>query len=486
MKRYFLLTSVLVLAACGGGSGGGGASTGAPVRAAMTPEARASNKEITQMASEILVTTDGSSSPVVQRSGTTNYQGKAYKSYRLDDVKFFTAENLNDETTPSFLKMELDRNGRINAIHMDVGGVASGRTVRDTTDTTLFQGPIFEYVLNGGDEALYRVVDNGSLTMADLNALAVKNKLKGGHWNRIDERLDIKTYGEKIGTESGSGDDIKLTYSDFGRFNPVYKTKYKVISNDEDIAIARAGTVNRGDDNIRTTDEFNDALAKEDYQLFAGGYAIKNGIEKDSLDPESGATFKGKAIGRVYTSVGTKKNGVDIATKSPYLMAYGIPKDASSDPVDHPEYKDTYSNNAGHDISKAFTTSEATMTISTEDNKIVQELYMPFHTANDDTSDKFYDITIRQKGNVIEGVDFAAADEEDIGSQYRKYDAFDTNSGGDFKYVEKANFHPGYYGIDTASEAAGTAQLYSKKVLDAENQINREYEVQAAWGMIKQ
>lgn len=464
MKRYFLLTSVLALAACGGGSGGGGAPTGSVVRAAMTPEARASNKEITQMASEILVATDGSSSPVVQRSGTTNYQGKTYKSYRLDDVKFFTAENLNKDGTPSFLKMELDRRGQINAIHMDVGGVASGRTVRDTTDTKVFQGPIFEYVPNGSDEALYRVVDNGSLTMADLNALAAKNKLVGGHWNRIDERLDIKTYGEKIGTDSGSGEDIKLTYSDFGRFNPVYKTKYKVISNDEDIAIARAGTVNRGDDNIRTTDEFNDALSKEDYQLFAGGYAIKNGIEEDSLDPESGATFKGKAVGRVYTSIETKKDGVD---KSGYLAANGI---TSGD---------------GHDISKAYTTSEATMTISNEDGKIVQQLYMPFHSANDSTSDKFYDITIRQKGNVIEGVDFAAADEEDIGSQYRKYHAFDTEDG-DFKYVQKANFQPGYYGIDTASEAAGTAQLYSKQELDSEDKVYREYEVQAAWGMIKQ
>ena len=179
MKKLSLLSLVLALAACGGGSGGGGSgggSHGVPyARVAMTPEARASNKEITQMASEILVATDGGS-PVVQRSGTASYQGKKYTSYRLDDVKFFTAENLNegDETKPSFLKMELDRSGQINAIHMDVGGVASGRTVRDTTDTTVFQGPIFEYVLDGSDQAVYRVVDNGSLTMADLNKLAAK------------------------------------------------------------------------------------------------------------------------------------------------------------------------------------------------------------------------------------------------------------------------------------------------------------------------
>ena len=140
----------------------------------------------------------------------------------------------------------------------------------------------------------------------------------------------------------------------------------------------------------------------------------------------------------------------------------------------------------GHDISKAFTTSEATMTITTEDGKIVQQLYMPFHSAKDPDSDKFYDITIRQKGNTVESVEFAAADENDIEAQYRKYDAFDTNENGSFKYVEKANFHPGYYGVNEVSEAAGTAQLYSIKELSSEDKVKREYEVQAAYGMVKQ
>lgn len=516
MKKLSLLSLVLALAACGGGSGGGGSggggSHGVPyARVAMTPEARASNKEITQMASEILVATDGGS-PVVQRSGTASYQGKKYKSYRLDDVKFFTAENLNegDETKPSFLKMELDRSGQINAIHMDVGGVASGRTVRDTTDTTVFQGPIFEYVLDNvyfvedqsevstdeqrndykndqhfgdgkwvqdagkwkyieyGDRALYRVVDNGSLEMADLNNLADRNNLtKNGHWNRIDERLDIKTYGAKIGTDAVSGEDIKLTYSDFGHFNPVYRTKNKDITTDEQIAAARAGTLDRGENLDKSRDDtaFAAELAKEDYQMFAGGYAIKNGAVQDSLEPENNTTFKGKAIGRVYTSIESKKDGVN---KTPYLTAYGI---TSGD---------------GHDISKAFTTSEATMTITTEDGKIVQQLYMPFHSAKDPDSDKFYDITIRQKGNTVESVEFAAANESAIDAQYRKYDAFDTNENGSFKYVEKANFHPGYYGVNEVSEAAGTAQLYSIKELSSENKVKREYEVQAAYGMVKQ
>jgi hypothetical protein len=534
MKKLSLLSLVLALAACGGGSGGGsggsGGSHGVPyARVAMTPEARASNKEITQMASEILVATDGGS-PVVQRSGTASYQGKKYKSYRLDDVKFFTAENLNegDETKPSFLKMELDRSGQINAIHMDVGGVASGRTVRDTTDTTVFQGPIFEYVQDNvyfvedqsevstaeqrndykndqhfgdgkwvqdagkwkyieyGDRALYRVVDNGSLEMADLNNLADRNNLtKNGHWNRIDERLDIKTYGAKIGTDAVSGEDIKLTYSDFGHFNPVYRTKNKDITTDEEIAAARAGELDRGEDLDKKRDDmaFAAKLAKEDYQMFAGGYAIKNGAVQNSLEPENNTTFKGKAIGRVYTSIESKKDGVD--KSDDYLTDYGVPKDASSDPENHPEYRDVYSDEAGHDITKAFTTSEATMTISTEDGKIVQLLYMPFHSASDN-SDKFYDITITQKGNKVEGVEFAAADENDIEAQYRKYDAFDTDSEGNFKYVEKANFHPGYYGVNEVSEAAGTAQLYSIQELSSEDKVKREYEVQAAYGMVKQ
>ena len=50
--------------------------------------------------------------------------------------------------------------------------------------------------------------------------------------------------------------------------------------------------------------------------------------------------------------------------------------------------------------------------------------------------------------------------------------------------VKGASFNPGYYGVNTVSEAAGTARLYSEE--DLGNHVQREYEVQAAYGMKKQ
>jgi len=482
MKKYFLLTSILVLAACGGGAGGGGSSgpTARQPRAAMSNDAIASNRDITKMASEILVATDGVTSPVIQRSAAATHNGQSWTSYRLDDVKFFVADQ-KSTTDRAFLRLELDNTGQIDAIHMELGGQSSGRTVRSEADPTMFEGPIFEYVPDGESDAVFRVVDTGQ-NMAALNKLATNNHLTGGHWNRIDERLDVKTHGEDI--TDGSGDAVSLTYSDFGHFNPVYKSKNKALTSDADIIAARNGTLNRSSDldKYRDNDKFLAELAKEDYQLFAGGYAIKNGVAVDSLNPESGMVFKGKAIGRVYTSIESKGDGID---KTTYLSDHGVPYDNDSNGDND---NDSYSNNAGHDIAKAYMTADAKMTISNNGDDIVQTLYMPFHSASVN-SDQFYDITIRQTGNEIDQIQFTASDESDIGAEYRKYGALDTEAG-DFKYVDfsKSTFQPGYYGVDEISEAAGTAKLYTKQRLwtdsgDANRQVNREWEVQAAWGM---
>lgn len=458
MKRYVMLTSVLALAACGGGSGGGG-SAGTPSggyvapRPAVTPGVATSNAEITNMSSEIVVASNSNTPVSVVRSATVNNGGVTYTSYRLDDVKLFTAENL-DTSGHSYINLELNNNtGEIDAVKMMVGGEASGRIARDTTDTTTFAGPIFEYTLDGEDKAQFRVVDNGQ-DMAALNALATQNNLSGGHWNRVDERMIFGTNGEDAG----------LQYSDFGHFNPIYRSKNKELSSDADILAARAGTLNRSADldKYHSDEEFNALLAKEDYQLFAGGYAISGTNMLDTLTPENNTEYKGKAVGRVYTSI--QSNDVD---RTAYLTAWNVPKDLDTDDDNIP---DAWSENAGHDMAKAYTTSEATMTIGADGT---QTLVMPFNTQSD-TSDTFYDVTITKNSSNEINVNFDGTPSE---AQYRMNDNPTPSS------IE-GEFTPGYYGVNTPVEAAGTARYYTEQELDTN--VTREWEVQAAYGMKKQ
>ena len=458
MKRYVMLTSVLALAACGGGSGGGG-SAGTPSggyvapRPAVTPGVATSNAEITNMSSEIVVASNSNTPVSVVRSATVNNSGVTYTSYRLDDVKLFTAENL-DTSGHSYINLELNNNtGEIDAVKMMVGGEASGRIARDTTDTTTFAGPIFEYTLDGEDKAQFRVVDNGQ-DMAALNALATQNNLSGGHWNRVDERMIFGT----------NGADVGLQYSDFGHFNPIYKSKNKELSSDADILAARAGNLNRSGelDKKHTDEEFNALLAKEDYQLFAGGYAISGTNMLDTLTPENNTEYKGKAVGRVYTSI--QSNDVD---RTAYLTAWNVPYDLDTDDDNIP---DAWSENAGHDMAKAYTTSEATMTIGADGT---QTLVMPFNTQSD-TSDTFYDVTITKNSSNEINVNFGGTPSE---AQYRMNDNPTPSS------IE-GEFTPGYYGVNTPVEAAGTARYYTEQELDTN--VTREWEVQAAYGMKKQ
>lgn len=457
-----LLVSLFGLVACGGGSSSHGGSQIDPAvapRPQVTAAVSASNKQITNMASEVVVASNSSDPISVVGAKSVDSGGVTYTSYRLDDVKLFTAQNL-DKPGHSYINLELNENtGEIDAVKMVVGGVEGNRTVRDTKDTTAFAGPIFEYVKNGDDRAQFRVVDNGQ-DMSALNTLATENGLSDGHWNRIDERMVFKTYGKDVG----------LQYCDFGYFNSVYRSKNKNLTTDEEINAARHGTLNRNDDldKYRDDNKFNEYLAKKDYQLLAGGYAISGTNMVDTLTPENNTTYKGKALGRVYVSIESKQGGID---KSSYLSSWNVPfdRDTNNDGI-----MDAYSDNAGHDMAKAYTTSEATMSIDANGN---QTLFMPFNT-NSDTPDKFYDVTItKNKGGDNISVEFTGIPSE---QQYVRNNN-ETNIEGDFT--------PGYYGVNTPVEAAGTARYFTKQDIgkgsDA-GKVNREWEVQAAYGMKKQ
>ena len=437
MKKFVLLVSGLALAACGGGGGGSHSGSAASVyvapRPAVTAAVATSNAQITSMPSEVVVASNSSTPVSVVGAESTSSGGVTYTSYRLDDVKLFMAENL-DTTGHSYVNLELNNDtGEIDAVKMVVGGEDSGRNVRDGN---LFQGPIFEYVPDGDDRADFRVVDNGQ-DMAALNALATANSLSGGHWNRVDEQMAFQSYGASAG----------LQYADFGHFNPVYKSKNNTLTTDVDILEARAGTRTTGENKYRTDEQFSAALAKEDYQLFAGGYAIDGTSMVDTLTPENSTSYTGKAIGRVYVSIQGGGEG-----RSAQLAAWNVPYDNGS----------SYTENAGHDMTKAYTTTAATMTIASDGS---QTLSMPFAD--------FYNVTVT-KATPSSDPDFTFT-----GTPSELQYIRNTSEG-----TPEKDLTAGYYGVNTPVEAAGTVRYATEQIL-TDPSFTREWEFQAAYGMKK-
>ena len=494
MKKSLILTSVLALAACGGGSGGGHHSTVATSNGAdefarsgfISDTAKTSNEEVTSMASAVVVAKDGSGNAVVRSAKTFN--GKEYEVYSLENVKLYAAEAAH--SGDGYLQLGMDDNGRIDRVKMVVSGV--GGDIDRVGESNQFKGPIYEYVIDEvhevtgqdlstadlrdtyrsshhwdddgrwvnvgggnwnyieyGDNAVVRVADTGQ-TKEQLEAKY--QNLTGGHWNRITEVMDVVTYGKDIGNGKS------LQYADFGHFNPVYTTKQLEMQNDGTYAKTK----------IHSDAEIEKELSEQDYQLFAGGYAIKGtsmAADRPSLDPVKGTSYKGMAIGRVRVSM--DGGAGDKATKLAY---WNVPfdKDTNADGVN-----DAYTENAGHDISKLYTTKEATMIIGADGK---QTLYMPFNSHSDNNTDKFYDVTLVKNADGTMANPVFEGTLSDL--QYRRNDTENNIEG---------EFHPGYYGVNTPSEAAGTARYYTKqKDGSGDTAFKREWEVQAAYGMKKQ
>lgn len=531
MKKYAILTSVLALAACGGGGhGGGGIVAPDTLSGRISDAAAGSNQAVTKMKSQVIVS--DKTSVDLSRSATATVGDVTFTSYDLSDVKLYAADA--EHTSNGYLKIGMDDNGRIDNVKLVVGGgEAEAAPVARMGETAKFNSPILEYVadsfarvngsdfsvadndaeirdaisdarnfgegnweqvgdvwkyrraadsqfatVNGsefsvedgtdnllaavrdaysfdggkwveqggnykyieyGDQAIYRIVDTGQ-TKEQLDNLAHDFAL--GHWNRADEFMNVVTYGGDIGNGQ------QLQYADFGHFNPIYKTKLV------DLTDKVGDTWNSEDaETPRTDEQINQYMNEEDYQLFAGGYAIQGTELKDSLDAPRGAEFKGKAIGRVYTSL----QGGNRDDRSNHFATYGI--------------TDTGQMDDGHDISKAFVTQDATLKIDADGK---QTLSMPFNTKA--VGDRYYDVKIVQNANgIVENPEFTG-DENAIDSQYRLYDALE--------HVQEKSVKMGYYGVNVASEAAGTAEIYSEHDLDGV--VSREYEVQAAYGMKRQ
>lgn len=200
MKKYLLLTSALALAACGGGSGGGSAPNSVVRIGTVTPEAANSNALITSMVSEIGILHGGSSSVTpgrAARSGSFNYSGEQYDSYKLDNVDMQIADWVDNDVRYTF---SIDADGRIDGIKK-VNGDNSQKMERTTATE-------FDFVLEGdGDQRTRRwklksFAGDIGLKYADIS------KLTGlGPWSADED--DLETDGDNVNMPVIMGYQIK-------------------------------------------------------------------------------------------------------------------------------------------------------------------------------------------------------------------------------------------------------------------------------------
>lgn len=312
MKKYLILTSIFALAACGGGGGGHSGSGGVPTRAAVTQGAIDSNSHITSMASEVLI--PKGSGAVIARSGSVNYNGETYTSYRLDDVNFRVATGGGND---AFLNFSMDSNGRIDSLVLDTGEGKQKMFRRDDVSAD-FRGIVYEYVLldetatqddditKSDRDTLVRLVyseDNDPTSYSTLQAAAAGKCPDDGHcrWDRIDQAF-------RVSSENEEG----FRYSDFGKLQTANFGKYKGVT-EENFADAKThtrdydgelgevtGTASTWDD--ITFDEY-------DYDVFGGGYKVSALQHRPTTDMH----FTGKAVGSVYATNSANHNKANVA-----------------------------------------------------------------------------------------------------------------------------------------------------------------------------
>ena len=457
MRKSLMFISIMALTACS--TGGGGSNDVNNPRHSVTQAAMASNKNITNMTSEILVPKDGVGNPIVRGAHIphyTRYNGKDYISYKLDDIKFNLASGEGGED--AYFQFVLDRDGRIDKVNAQIGGPLVNGIVRDA-DTNGFNGAIFEYIVDG--KSVLRVLDDGQITMEQLNAKLETENLSGGQWNRIDQLWIFDK-------QSANDGENRLTYADFGYFMPVNKQKNKALSTQEELDLARLGdgALNRPDNpNCIDCDFYEEnldaakaaALANADYQMYAGGYAILNGERIATLSPTDGMSFTGKAIGKIDASVGADHN------KDVYTARYNLTDDNSS---------------LAHTLETADGAATLTFANGTE------TLYMPF------SNNGWYDVTVTKTGDNATIAFVEDTDSNDMLTEHNGlFVMHDTTPDG---FNENGVVHMGYYGIDTPSEAAGTIGWHEQFGLTPElgeehanDNPTLEHEFQAAYGMTK-
>lgn len=443
-KYYFVLTSVLALTACGWGGGGGhsGSGVAAPRAANVVGDVAASNSEITSMASAVVVSDDGSYHDVVaSRSAKapdkTSYAG--YTVYKLDNVDFKLAD-----TEDAAFNFEIDGNGRI------VRAVGNGQTIdRDTTNTDMFKGKIFQLVaVSGSDEDLKTLIATDSTRQSDLDSardVYLANKYHNGNVNAVtnEERATVKwNYLNQNWKFDTSGSDKGLMYSDFGYFTSTNVQKLEGVTID-------------GDGNVDGTDNGSNHSS---VMVFAGGYDIL----PETVRPQKGTRYEGTAIGVI---------------------------EASIDGTNHVAAKEAYGHNWG-DSGHTFYNKDETAKLMTQsaylkiDENGKTFISMPFGSdgvakdvrlTGEAANVQWYDVEINDGVFTFKVPDGMTA--EDITTRFSHDD--DTSDRTAHKVTELVDDH--YYGITTPEEATGTV-VYEQDHTVSEG-TTREFRFQGAYGM---
>ena len=156
MKKTLILTSILALAACGGGSGGGSAPVVQDSGMRVSSDAILSNKNVTSMASEILIAKNGTAPNIVRSASVVN-DGTEYIAYHLDDAKFFESDMEDGE----YISFGIDENGQIDNMSyhwQDNGSDVVESINRDGPDSNIFTEKFFTvtYIIYSDELSYYK------------------------------------------------------------------------------------------------------------------------------------------------------------------------------------------------------------------------------------------------------------------------------------------------------------------------------------------
>lgn len=285
MKKTLILTSILALAACGGGSGGGSAPVVQDSGMRVSSDAILSNKNVTSMASEILIAKNGTAPNIVRSASVVN-GGTEYIAYHLDDAKFFESDMEDGE----YISFGIDEKGQINNMSyhwQDNGSDVVESINRDGPDSSIFTENVYKYHV---ELANHDVLYTDSLPVDEYSKDQIKQAFRHTYDGELSDEVfaEIDSIIDSTNMEPTEyvhhhvvdlqGKDLpdanKLRYGDFG-----YTTILAKEIHEEGDGV--------GDDN----------------SVVFGGYEIKE-IQNPTL---TGMTFSGKAIAALG---GIHQNGV--------------------------------------------------------------------------------------------------------------------------------------------------------------------------------
>ena len=278
MKKYIILTSLIVLAACGGGSGGSPAGDHVRPRNTTSPivsdQTYNSNKNVTSMVSRLLISND-SAKRTLARTSTVQYEGADYQEYDLRNVTFAVADEGFDTNG---MKLIIDPETK-EIIALDMGfGTEPGyptiyKYVRDENGKITSLEPVSEEEATDAEKHPEKYLVRTSSNDNEFIGFVNFNDDEDDENNNENQN---NTNTENPGDEEQDGANWVQTtvkYNSLGQLSEKHKLRYSDFGN-IDIGNTLPGW----------------------RAMFVGGYDIKK-IEPKNIETEK--TFNGHATGSV-------------------------------------------------------------------------------------------------------------------------------------------------------------------------------------------